>query len=164
MTTAPVKHEKHWASYLADCGQLVDGAKPLLTAGRLTRVAGLAMEAVGLQLPVGSGCTVLLPSGNNVEAEVVGFSGERLFLMPQNDIYGLTPGARVVPVEAAAGPPRAGAVRHPRRRAADLAKRVPVGDGLLGRVLDAGGRPLDRLGAIEATRSAPLVGCSAFLG
>ena len=52
------------------------------------------MEAVGLKLGVGNGCTVLMPNGNNVEAEVVGFHGDRLYLMPTNDVFGLTPGPR----------------------------------------------------------------------
>ena len=48
-------------------------------------------------LAVGSGCTVLMPNGNRVEAEVVGFHGDRLYLMPTNDVFGLSPGAKVIP-------------------------------------------------------------------
>jgi len=49
------------------------------------------MEAVGLKLPVGSACSVPLPNGSQLEAEVVGFSGDRLFLMPQSDVEGIVP-------------------------------------------------------------------------
>ncbi|MEO8629123.1 MAG: flagellum-specific ATP synthase FliI, partial [Betaproteobacteria bacterium] len=70
-------------------------------SGRLTRVAGLVMEAVGLKMPVGNSCFILTPAGQRVDAEVVGFSGERLFLMPSTDIYGLKPGALVVPIDPA---------------------------------------------------------------
>ena len=144
------------ASYLKDCREAVGAADPLLVSGRLTRVTGMVLEASGLRLAVGSCCTVLLPNGNSVEAEVVGFSEERLYLMPQNDVYGLTPGALVVPLAPGHGQPRPGGTPHPRRRAADQAKHVPVGAGLLGRVLDSAGRPLDRLGALACERSVSL--------
>src|SRR6185437_7151015 len=62
-------------------------------SGRLTRVAGLVMECVGLKLPLGSVC-VVEQRGGGVEAEVVGFNGERLFLMPVADLVGVAPGAR----------------------------------------------------------------------
>jgi flagellum-specific ATP synthase len=114
------------------------------------------MEATGLKLAVGSGCTVQLPNGNTVEAEVVGFSGDRLFLMPAHDVHGLVPGARVLPVEIAAPVARCGALIQPRRRKYDHAKQIPVGDALLGRVLDGVGRPLDRLGPLSTEHSAPL--------
>ena len=67
-------------------------------SGRLTRAVGLVLEAVGLQLPVGSDCLIELPPGNAqryAEAEVVGFAGDRLFLMSQTEVAGLLPGARV---------------------------------------------------------------------
>jgi len=155
--TAPVAaHSERWRRFFQDCSNLVATSNPLLTSGHLTRVAGLVMEAVGLKLAVGSGCTVLLPNGNSVEAEVVGFSGDRLFLMPATDVYGLAPGAKVVPAEAAEAPPTLSSVQRPRRRAADRARHVPVGYGLLGRVLDGAGQPLDRLGPLQAEHSVPL--------
>src|SRR5690242_1906985 len=111
------------------------------------------MEAVGLKLPVGNGCYVLTPSGKRVDAEVVGFSGDRLFLMPSTDIYGLKPGALVVPVDPAiTRVPRMGEDFVPRRRAEDRAKQVPVGQALLGRVVDGAGRALDDRGALLLDR------------
>jgi flagellum-specific ATP synthase len=107
------------------------------------------MEAAGLRLAVGSCCTVQLPNHKSVEAEVVGFSDERLFLMPTNDVYGLTPGARVMQAEVKTVPSTPGRAPRPRRRASDYAKHVPVGPALLGRVLDGAGRPLDALGALH---------------
>ncbi len=147
---------ERWRAFLRHCEQSVSNANPLTINGYLTRAAGLVMEAVGLRLAVGSGCTVLLPGGNSIQAEVVGFSGDRLFLMPANDVYGLTPGARVTAAEPAALPPQISGSRHPWRRATDLAKHLPVGAGLLGRVLDGTGHPLDRLGPVHAEHSAPL--------
>jgi flagellum-specific ATP synthase len=97
-----------------------------------------------------------MPGHSLLDAEVVGFQDDRLFLMPQNDVEGVVPGARVWPVEAVNMLPGAGKVSHPRRRATDRAKHLPVGNELLGRVLDGAGRPLDSRGALPAAKTAPL--------
>ena len=90
-------HTDQWRRFLKSCGDMAANAQPFQVSGSLTRVTGLVMEAVGLKLAVGSGCTVLTPNGNRVEAEVVGFQGDRLYLMPNTDVFGLTPGAKVIP-------------------------------------------------------------------
>ncbi|SNX60275.1 flagellum-specific ATP synthase [Nitrosomonas ureae] len=149
------RHEQ-WSSFLKNCTQVINPANSFLLSGTVTKVTGLVMEAVGLRLAVGSSCTVFLANGQNVSAEVVGFSGERLFLMPSSDVYGLSPGARVFPSEVLNEPPRIGNFQHPRRRAADRAKHVIVGPELLGRVLNGVGEPLDRLGPTHAEHSVPL--------
>ena len=105
--------------------------------GRLTRATGLVLEAVGLRLPLGCGCLVELADGQGeAEAEVVGFNGDRLFLMPLVETSGLVPGARVWPVN-----PRPGAGQS-------QSKQLPVGDALLGRVVDARGQVLDGRGPL----------------
>ncbi|GAA4342339.1 flagellar protein export ATPase FliI [Pigmentiphaga soli] len=145
------------ADYLAGCAARVRGAAPLGVSGRLTRVAGLVMEAVGMKLPVGSTCLIMQGGTVAAEAEVVGFNDERLFLMPSTEVHGLTAGATVMPLE----PPR----RRPRYRdpsgidffpAEETTKHLPVGEALLGRVLDGAGRPLDGLGALAPAERAPL--------
>ena len=150
----PTAHAARWRAYLSDCSAVVGFVEPMQISGRVTRVAGLVMEAVGLRLAVGAACTVPLPNGGRVEAEVVGFEGERLFLMPQSDVEGIVPGTRVFSVEPAI--PRPGSVAHPRRRPSDRARHLPVGPQLLGRVLDGAGRPLDQLGPLLTTDSAPI--------
>lgn len=143
--------------YLEDCRTILATVNPYVVSGRLTRVAGLVMEAVGLKLAVGSSCTVHLPDGHMVEGEVVGFSGDKLFLMPSTDVYGLVPGARVVSADALAhSPPRLGSRFYVRRRASDRGKQMPVGEALLGRVVDGVGRPLDKGGPIHLEERAPL--------
>ena len=154
--TPVLPHSQRWKSYLHDCSELLAIAEPMLVSGRVTRVAGLVMEAVGLKLAVGSACTVPLPNGSKLEAEVVVFDGERLFLMPQSDVEGLVPGTRVFPVEVVQSLPRPGQVKHPRRRPSDRTRHLPVGNELLGRVVDGAGRPLDSLGPLEAHHTAPL--------
>ncbi len=137
------------SGFLERCQQAAAGVNTFEVRGRLTRVAGLVMEAVGLKLGVGSSCMIEQPDIGSVEAEVVGFGGDRLFLMPVSDIHGLTPRASVTPVEPPAPRPKLYARARPRRRATDQAKHLPVGDHLLGRVLDGAGRPLDGLGPVS---------------
>jgi len=142
--------------YLNDCRTFVHASHPMAMHGRLTKVAGLVMEAVGLKLPIGSSCVVLQEGMNRVEAEVVGFSGDHLYLMPASEIYGLAPGAIVMPLEVHSSPPRLTVRRHPGRRGEDKSKLMPVGDSLLGRVVDAGGNPLDKLGPLKGGERRPL--------
>ena len=151
-------HLEGWRTFLANCGDAASQASPLLPSGHLTRINGLVMEAAGLKLPLGSSCRILPIGGSPIEAEVVGFNGERLFLMPSEDVYGLSPGARVVAMESQTMPPRFGVSPPARRRAIDRAKLLPVGDALLGRVIDGAGRPLDRNGPVLTEALRPLQG------
>jgi flagellum-specific ATP synthase len=146
-------HLKSWLGTLAQARHDVGLCSTIATSGRLTRAVGLVLEAVGLQLPVGSDCLIELPPGypqRHAEAEVVGFAGDRLFLMPQSEVAGLLPGARVF---ARPGPAQANAGGS----SGDAhTKRLPVGEGMLGRVVDAAGRPLDGLGPLDVSRRVPL--------
>jgi flagellum-specific ATP synthase len=142
--------------YLQDCRETVLAVEPLRTRGRLVRVAGLVMETVGLKLPVGSTCLIAQDNGMHGEAEVVGFSGDRLFLMPTSDMQGVRSGAIVTPVEPMQHVPRFGQPSYPLRRAEDRTRRLPAGSTLLGRVLDGAGVPLDRLGPLSYDQTVPL--------
>ena len=116
----------------------VERLPPPPVQGSLTRMVGLALEAVGCQASIGDSCDVMTTDGNNIEAEVVGFSGDRLYLMPTGDSHGLGPNARVVPSQ------RAGT--------------VPVGPELLGRIIDGAAQPLDGLGPLNCTQKVRLTG------
>ena len=109
-------------SLLRDGQRRAQAGRGFEVSGRLTRVAGLVMECVGLKLAVGSACMIPVASGARIEAEVVGFEGDRLFLMPQSDVEGVVPGSRVFPVEASV--PKPGTVAHPRRRPMDRAAPI----------------------------------------
>jgi flagellum-specific ATP synthase len=91
--------------------------------GVLRRAVGLTLEAEGLEAPLGAAVRVEAQGGCFVEAEVVGFAGTTTYLMPTGELHGLLPRARVVPGWARG--------------------RVAVGEGLLGRVVDADGHALD---------------------
>ncbi|GFD68258.1 flagellar protein export ATPase FliI [Alteromonas sp. KUL106] len=107
---------------------------PIVAAGKLVRGIGLTLEAVGCQLPVGSQCLVQTIEGE-IEAEVVGFGDDITYLMPTEAVRGIVPGSRVMPLNRQSG--------------------LPVGMGLLGRVVDGNGQPLDGLGEIDAEARAP---------
>ena len=78
LTPALRDHAARWNRYLRNCGTAASNAQPLWPIGRLTRINGLVMEAAGLKLPLGSSCRVYPLSGSAIEAEVVGFAGEKL--------------------------------------------------------------------------------------
>ncbi len=154
---AGVSRAEALSAFLRDCQEAIANVAPWRITGRLTRVAGLVMEASGIKLATGVSCRVSMPGAQQVDAEVVGFHGERLFLMPATDIYGLAPGAVVEPMESC--PYSFPHIYRPfirRRRIEDRIRQVAVGPELLGRVVDGAGRPLDRLGPLEASRRAPL--------
>ena len=114
------------------------GAAPTLELrGRAARITGLLVEAQGPPARLGS-LLEIHPGGGGppVPAEVVGFRDERILLMPYRASRGIGPGDPIVLREAGAW--------------------VPAGPGLLGRVLDAFGRPIDGRGPLDAEDRAPL--------
>ncbi|MCO5978421.1 flagellar protein export ATPase FliI [Ideonella sp. NS12-5] len=132
--------------------------QPLEMQGTLVRVTGLVLEAAGVRAPVGAVCSV--GGGGSeppVNAEVVGFNGDRAYLMPTGDLHGLASGARVMPLPVPQIPPRFGAENHPWRRSEDRGLHLPMGDGLLGRVVDAQGQPMDRAGPLQHVQNEPMV-------
>ncbi len=127
-----------WRERLARHVRNVERIAPPPVEGYLTRMVGLTLEAVGCQAAIGDYCDVIASSGARVETEVVGFSGDRLYLMPTGDAHGLEPSSRVVPRQ------RAGA--------------VPVGPQMLGRIVDGAAQPLDGLGPLECEDRVRIMG------
>lgn len=126
-----------WCELLQKYQQRAQQDVPYIVEGKLNRMVGLTLETVGCKAAVGARCLVSSTEGD-IEAEVVGFSGERLFLMPTGDIKGLMPDARVTPGKGM--------------------YKAQVGDELLGRVIDAAGNPLDGKGPIQCDDYLPLAG------
>ncbi len=127
-----------WTQRLAPYLQRAGQEQPLVVAGKLTRMVGLTLEAVGCQAAIGGRCVIESTHGRPIEAEVVGFHDDRLYLMPIGELHGLGPNAMVVPAHSVCS--------------------VPVGPQLLGRVLDGAGQPLDGRGPVSADHRAALTG------
>jgi flagellum-specific ATP synthase len=105
--------------------------------GRVTRVVGLVIEAAGMDVGLSELCRVTsLSEEKSVLAEVVGFHERGVLLMPLGDIDGLHPGSSVTPLRRSFG--------------------ADVGPGLLGRVLNGLGHPIDGKGPVEHTMRMPL--------
>jgi flagellum-specific ATP synthase len=127
-----------WSQRLAKRARRVEQTPLPAVEGSLTRMVGLTLEATGCQAAIGDYCDVITGDGLRVESEVVGFAGERLFLMPTGDIQGLGPNARVIPRKGAG--------------------TVKVGPQLLGRIVDGACNPLDGLGPLECESRVRLTG------
>jgi flagellum-specific ATP synthase len=106
--------------------------------GSLVRTIGLIMEARGIHAAIGERCFIESENGRLLPAEIVGFDGEKVLLMPEGHGEGLAPGARVMP----AG------------RLLDIA----VGPELLGRVIDSAGVAIDGHGPLWCAERIPLLG------
>lgn len=138
-------YHQRWERSLRKVQSRIETLPRFRASGRVVRATGMVIEAVGLQAPLGSACRIELPAPYSsspprfAEAQVVGFADSRLFLMPLAEITGLLPGARVFALESGGG-----------------ARRFPVGETLLGRVVDGNGAPLDRLGALDDASQATL--------
>lgn len=148
-----------WHALLQSCSRRVAATEALHVCGRVTRATGLVLEATGLRLAVGAACRIEITSDSRhwADAEVVGFHGQTLYLMPQSDTSGLQPGARVVAISPELQNRTPISVHTQETPTAPaLSRHLPVGDALLGRVLDGAGRPLDGLGDLHHVETAPL--------
>ena len=110
----------------------------LLHCGRISRAIGLTLEAKGFNQPVGARCLVTIDESRTVEAEVVGFSNESVYLMSIGAIQGLAPGMIISPTGRTA--------------------QVGVGPQLLGRILNGSGELIDEGPSLELNHSYPLIG------
>ncbi len=115
----------------------VEQVELLPVVGRVTGAAGLIIESAGPRAKMNELCW-LQGDGRRVPAEVVGFREDRLLLMPLGETDGLRPGWDVI---ATGGPLQA-----------------PVGMGLLGRVIDGLGNPIDDKGPLMGCGFRPILG------
>lgn len=109
---------------LARCREKVRNAETVEYSGKVVKVVGLTVESNGPVVNMGDMCRIYASEGDNcVDAEVVGFKDQRVQLMPFGDMTGIGFGSRVVSTHKTLS--------------------VPVSHDLIGRVLDALGRPMD---------------------
>lgn len=138
MADPAVEPGADWAAVLRRRRGMLGADPAPVVEGRLVRMVGLTLEAEGCRVAVGDRCRIETANGLEVEAEVVGFAEQRVYLMAIGSTHGLTPGARVVPISSSS--------------------EVPAGEALLGRVVDGAGQPIDGLGPLRNTAHVPLVG------
>jgi len=108
----------------------------VVASGKVTRASGIIVEATLPRVAVGTACTIEVGEGRLISAEVVGFSRSKALLMPFGEIAGIGEGCAVWPRSSAA--------------------EIPVGDSLLGRVVDAAMRPADGKPAPSLKKTAVL--------
>lgn len=116
------------------------GAAAPVPEGQLVNAVGLVLEAKGCRASIGDLCQIGVPGGPCVHAEVVGLRNEVALLMPLGDALGLSSGSPV--------------------RRIGRAAYAPVGEGLLGRVVDGLGNPLDGKPMTDLEVERPLHGIS----
>ena len=145
----------HWKAFLHRMEALASRPQPLEAQGVLERVAGLVLEASGLKVPLGTICHIAQDTGAPLSAEVVGFHGDRAYLMPTGPVQGLVSGAAVTPLPELLEPLSWTSCTRP-AAPAGRGLRLPMGTGLLGRVVDAKGQPLDGHGPLDQVSPLPL--------
>ena len=110
---------------------------PLQHSGRVVQVIGLTIEAEGIAPHLGEFCQIETKNGF-IPVEVVGFRKAHTLLMPLGEMAGVQPGSRVTATHSSFD--------------------APVGPGLLGRVLDGLGNPIDGKGPLKIEKRVPLFG------
>jgi flagellum-specific ATP synthase len=104
--------------------------------GHVLDAAAQSIECAGPLSSIGDCCEIVDSAGKRHAAEVIGFRGQRVLAMPLVGIEGIRHGDAVV-----------GLGRTP---------HFPAGEGLIGRVLDAEGHPIDDAGSLHASRQEPV--------
>ncbi|MGE8375507.1 MAG: FliI/YscN family ATPase, partial [Diaphorobacter nitroreducens] len=151
-----IEPARAWDDFMAQARARLAPEQPLETRGTLTRLTGLVLEATGIRVPVGSQCQVQMNGQEPVLAEVVGFAGDTAYLMPAGDIHGLSSGASVMPAPAYVPALQLGAAPVEEAGVGVGALLLPMGDGLLGRVVDSQGNPLDHAGPLAQVTAQPM--------
>lgn len=127
-----------FGSFIAALGQELEQERVLARTGRVFEVVGTLARASGVDAKVGELCELRGPRGQLLQrAEVVGFGRGGVVLSPFGSLSGIGEGTAVT----GTGRPLS----------------VAVGDGLLGRVIDGLGDPIDGLGALDCSEFRPVI-------
>jgi flagellum-specific ATP synthase len=125
-----IKWEKYQES-LRSC-------QPIKMEGKIVKVAGIVAQANGPGMSIGSLCCIKNGSGQNMQAEVIGFNDKRVIVMPFGEMRGIEPGSRIVDI--------------------NKSPSIKVGEAYLSRVVDGLGHPIDGKGSIQAKADYPIYG------
>lgn len=122
---------------LSSCLQLLDKMDLATVYGRVSKVIGLVLEGQGIKAALGSTCQILSEDkSTSLPAEVIGFKDNKVLFMPYGDMRGIAPGSLI---KNSAHPPL-----------------IPVGEKLLGRVIDSFGNFLDGKEQVNLSSFYPL--------
>lgn len=118
---------------------VIDKTKTWQQKGRISQVVGLTIEGIGPHSSLGELCYIRPNATDDFEllAEVVGFRGNRTLLMPLGDLDGISPGCEIT--------------------ASGKRLSIPVGVGLVGRVLNGLGKPMDNQGPLQTDLEYPVM-------
>ena len=115
--------------WFAEYAKRIENLQTIRMRGKVHQVIGLIIESIGPTVSLGDRCTISNRRNGDIQAEVVGFRGNRVLLMPLGGMEGVAAGSVVT--------------------ASDEPFTIAVGQGLLGRVIDGLGRPIDGGGSLE---------------
>ncbi|MGI6203591.1 MAG: flagellar protein export ATPase FliI [Eubacteriales bacterium] len=119
--------------------QIIYNTDTVSVKGKVDKIVGMAIESTGPEADIGTVCKIYNSKNSGyIRAEIVGFKDDRVLLMPYDDLTGIVKGSVV-------------------ESTGDTLK-VPVGVGLVGRVIDAFGNPIDGRGEIDAETYYPVQG------
>lgn len=121
---------------LDGCARTIRTAERPFYQGAVDVVSGVLVEATGLPAAIGELCEIDRGARGRIQAEVIGFRGDRALLMPHGDLAGLAPGQPVRGLGRTFG--------------------LNVSDDFLGRVVDGFGRPLDGGADLDAGKRRPI--------
>ena len=119
--------------------ELVDRTETVSVKGKIDKIVGMAIESTGPDADIGTVCKIYNSQNTKyIRAEVVGFRDGKVILMPYEDLTGIVKGSIV--------------------ESTNDQFRVPVGEGLIGRIVDGFGDPIDNKGQISTIASYPVQG------
>ncbi len=120
MLTLQERFQKHF--------QRLQDLNTISVDGKVKKITGVVIEATGRNGSVGDVCEIFTRQNKKIKAEIVGFKEDTILLMPLGETIGVATGSRV--------------------KRSTIPLKVPVGEVLLGRVLDGLGNPMDGKGPI----------------
>ena len=129
-----LKPEIKWDKY----HEALRSCQPIKMEGKIVKVAGIVAQANGPGMSIGSLCCIKNSSGQNMQAEVIGFNDKRVIVMPFGEMRGVEPGSRIVDI--------------------NKSPTIRVGEAYLSRVVDGLGQPIDGKGSIQAKADYPIYG------
>lgn len=113
-----------------EISKIIDKSNLFTYMGKVKRISGLMIEATGSRYKIGEICHIETNDNKTIDAEVVGFNDDRVLLMPYEDIKGIGLGNVVI--------------------STGQKLKIPVGDFLKGRIINAKGEPIDDKGEFDS--------------